>query len=153
VTDFLLKASEAEDLEYITSTSTAYQPPYKQFTTKVKGEVFVNITQLERRKKFAEKIKYLSGCNYYILIEHLTEAQIARFLFKYLGGSYMSWYTFMNAGGLFAPLLEEKNLRAAIVPMRLWNFYRATRCLIRCILRRWGNGSWEYGDLIKELYK
>ena len=151
--DFFLKASEAEDLEYITSTSTTYQPPYKQFTTKVKGEVFVNITQLERRKKFVERIKYLSGCNYYILIEHLTEAQIARFLFKYLGGTYRGWYTFINAGGLFAPLLEDKSLRAAIVPMRLWNFYRATRCLIRCILRRWGKGSWEYGQLIKELYK
>ena len=151
--DFLLRPSEAEELEYITTTSAVYQPQYKPFTTKVKGEVFINITQLERRKRFVAKIRYLAGCNYYILIEYMTDAQIARFLFKYLGGTYRGWYTFLNAGGLFTPVLEEKSLKTAIVPMSLWKFYRATRCLIRCILRRWGKGSWKYNKLIKDLYR
>ena len=151
--DFFLKATEAKDLDLITSTSAVYQPQYKTFTKKVKGEVYVNITQLERRKRFAANIRYLAGCNYYIIIEHWTDAQLARFLFKYLGGTYRGWYTFLNAGGLFAPVLEEKGLNSVIIPNNLWGFYRATRCLIRCILRCWGKGSWQYNKLVRDLYK
>ena len=153
MSDFFLRTSEAKELDHIPLTSAVYQPQYKQFTTKVKGEVFINITQLERRKEFVAKIKYLAGCNYYILIEYMTDAQLARFLFKYLGGSYRSWYAFIKVGGLFTLVIEEKSLTTITVPIRLWKFYRATRCLIRSILRRWGKGSWEYNKLVKELYR
>ena len=151
--DFFLRTSEAKELGYIPLTCAVYQPQFEQFTTKVKGEVFINITQLERRKEFVAKIKYLAGCNYYILIEYMTDAQLARFLFKYLGGSYRSWRAFINAGGLFTLVIEEKSLTTITVPMNLWKFYRATRCLIRSILRRWGKGSWEYNKLVKDLYR
>ena len=153
MSDLFLKINEAKELNYIPLTSAVYQSHYKPFTKRIKNEIYVNITQLERRKRFVAKVKYLAGCNYYIITEYWTDAQLARYLHKHLGGTYRGWYTFLNAGGLFTPILEEKNLNSTVVPNNLWNFYRATRCLIRSILRRWGKGSWEYNQLIKDLYE
>jgi len=109
---------------------------------------------IERRKDFNQRIKYLSCCNYYILAEHMSDSQIARFLSKYLGGSVGMWTVYVSSGGsLFSPILKLDTASAITVNNRLWQFYRATRSLIRCIMRRWaGNGNL-YNSAVENLYK
>jgi len=152
--NYWMTPKDAHRLGHIVNINSASQKQYARFVQMTKSGLYVNVGAIERRKEFNKRIKYLACCNYYILAEHMTDSHIGMFLAKYLGGSATTWGIYIGTGGnLFSPILGYDTIGSATVNDRLWKFYRATRCLIRCILRRWGKGSWEYNKLIKDLYK
>lgn len=109
------------------------QLPKSIFNEESKKRMLIDEGYLLRRKEFIKKVWNESHNNYFLLIKHIPQGEIARLLSVATSKTKESWSVFIS-NHLFNSISDE--ILRLKVPQMLWLWWRFTNWIIKYLFRK-----------------